>query len=104
MNFHFVCEGSFAARLDRRWGVSGRSDHAHLAWMDRPSGIAGHGARQRSATAAGPPSLPGTLELWGGLECTMNRVGDVYFQQMVRNGHLERASDIDRFAELGIAA
>jgi dTDP-4-dehydrorhamnose reductase len=44
------------------------------------------------------------LELWGGVECTMNRVGNVYFQQMRRSGHLDRPSDIDRFADLGITA
>src|SRR3954467_7656353 len=44
------------------------------------------------------------LEMWGGVECTVNRVGDTYFQQMVRNGHAGRASDIERFAELGLQA
>lgn len=42
------------------------------------------------------------LELWGGLECTVNRVGDYYFSQLDRNKHLTRISDLDRFAELGI--
>src|SRR4051812_15176695 len=44
------------------------------------------------------------LELWAGLECTINRVGDQYFNQMERNGHLERDDDIARFASLGIKA
>jgi dTDP-4-dehydrorhamnose reductase len=42
------------------------------------------------------------LELWGGLECTVNRVGDQYFSQLDRNGHASRADDIARFAWLGI--
>jgi dTDP-4-dehydrorhamnose reductase len=44
------------------------------------------------------------LELWGGLECTVNRVRDEYFSQMDRNGHASRADDIARFAGLGIRA
>ena len=44
------------------------------------------------------------LELWGGLECTVNRVQDTYFSQLDRNGHGERACDIERFAGLGIRA
>ena len=45
-----------------------------------------------------------TLELWGGVECTVNRVGDVYFDQLERSGHTTRTDDLDRFAELGIRA
>jgi dTDP-4-dehydrorhamnose reductase len=44
------------------------------------------------------------LELWGGLECTVNRVRDDYFNQLDRNGHADRADDIDRFAATGIKA
>ncbi len=44
------------------------------------------------------------LELWGGLECTVNRVGDVFFDQMERNGHATRVSDLGLFASLGIRA
>jgi dTDP-4-dehydrorhamnose reductase len=44
------------------------------------------------------------LELWGGLECTTNRVQDTYFHQLDRNGHAERPDDIARFAGLGIRA
>ncbi len=42
------------------------------------------------------------LELWGGVECTINRVGEQYFSQLVRNGHRARLDDLDRFAELGL--
>ena len=44
------------------------------------------------------------LELWGGLECTVNRVRDEYFSQLDRNGHAGRACDIGRFASTGIKA
>jgi dTDP-4-dehydrorhamnose reductase len=44
------------------------------------------------------------LELWGGHECTVNRVGDAYRDQTVRSGHQERLDDLDRFASLGVKA
>lgn len=44
------------------------------------------------------------LELWGGHECTVNRVGDAYSDQTVLSGHQSRGDDIDRFAELGLTA
>ena len=42
------------------------------------------------------------LELWGGVECTINRVGDRFFDQMARSGHLRRPKDLELFASLGI--
>jgi dTDP-4-dehydrorhamnose reductase len=42
------------------------------------------------------------LELWAGIECTVNRVGDCYFDQLERNGHSARISDLDLIAELGV--
>ena len=44
------------------------------------------------------------LELWGGVECTINRVKDLYKDQMVLSGHAERIEDLDLFAGLGITA
>ena len=44
------------------------------------------------------------LEVWGGPECTVNRVGDQYFDQIVRTGHDDRPDDLDLFAELGLKA
>jgi dTDP-4-dehydrorhamnose reductase len=44
------------------------------------------------------------LNLWGGLECTLNRVANDYFNQMDRNGHDSRLCDLERFAALGISA
>jgi dTDP-4-dehydrorhamnose reductase len=42
------------------------------------------------------------LELWGGIECTVNRVGNVRFDQLERSGHDSRLSDLNQFAALGI--
>lgn len=51
------------------------------------------------------PDAPRTPpELWGGVECTVNRVGDAWFDQMDRNGHARRPEDLDAFAGLGLAA
>ena len=44
------------------------------------------------------------LELWGGIECTVNRIGDEFFDQVRRSGHHDRAEDLDRFAALGLTA
>ncbi|MDB4870439.1 MAG: dTDP-4-dehydrorhamnose reductase [Gemmatimonadales bacterium] len=45
-------------------------------------------------------SLP--LQIWGGIECTVNRVGDRYLDQIALGGRADRIDDIGRFAELGI--
>jgi dTDP-4-dehydrorhamnose reductase len=45
-----------------------------------------------------------TLEVWGGVECTVNRVGDRWFDQLSRSGHDRRSDDLERFAALGIRA
>lgn len=42
--------------------------------------------------------------LWAGVECTINRVGDRFHDQLVCNGHHERVSDLDLFAGLGVRA
>lgn len=46
------------------------------------------------------PGAP--LELWAGVECTVNRVGDEYFDQLERSGHAHRLTDLYLFAALGI--
>src|SRR5215207_1436614 len=60
----------------------------------------------RAAPARTPSSLASTprrsLELWGGVECTVNRVGDRYFDQVERTGHASRDSDLDLIAGLGV--
>ncbi|MDQ6764904.1 MAG: sugar nucleotide-binding protein [Verrucomicrobiota bacterium] len=40
--------------------------------------------------------------MWGGVECTINRVGDTFHSQLQRSGHRLRLGDLDRIAELGI--
>ena len=43
------------------------------------------------------------VELWGGIECTLNRVEDTYFDQLTKSGHLIRfKQDLAAFAELGL--
>lgn len=44
------------------------------------------------------------LKLWGGHECSLNRVQDYFADQTIRSGHIDRMEDLDRFAELGISA
>lgn len=52
-----------------------------------------------------PHSLPpAPLALWGGAECTINRVGDCFFDQLVIAGHADRDGDLARFASLGLSA
>jgi dTDP-4-dehydrorhamnose reductase len=42
------------------------------------------------------------LELWAGLECTLNRVGDRYLDQLEWSGHRDRLDDLELIASLGI--
>jgi dTDP-4-dehydrorhamnose reductase len=42
------------------------------------------------------------LELWAGVECTVNRVRDSFFDQLEMNGHARRREDLDLFASLGV--
>lgn len=44
------------------------------------------------------------LELWGGAECTVNRVEDRFRDQTTETGHHDRLDDLDRVAELGVRA
>ena len=67
-----------------------------------PSGNAGEASSTtRGSTTRGEES---PLEMWGGVECTINRVGDQYFNQLARTSHWARLDDMDRFAELGVRA
>ena len=50
----------------------------------------------------GPTSADGPLALWGGVECTVNRVGGRFFDQVERTGHGCRDDDLDRIAALGL--
>jgi dTDP-4-dehydrorhamnose reductase len=42
------------------------------------------------------------IDIWAGMECTVNRVHDRYFDQLEATGHAAREDDLDRFAALGI--
>lgn len=44
------------------------------------------------------------MELWGGIECSINRTGDEYHDQLDLSGHYSRPDDAERFASLGIKA
>jgi dTDP-4-dehydrorhamnose reductase len=59
---------------------------------------------QQQSTEPQTERATSDLQLWAGVECTVNRVGDRYFGQLERSGHDRRISDLDRFAELGIKA
>ncbi|HEY0896017.1 MAG TPA: family 1 glycosylhydrolase, partial [Sphingobacteriaceae bacterium] len=48
------------------------------------------------------PVKNSTIEIWGGIECTINRVNDQYLDQLEYAGHYTRESDIDQIASLGI--
>ena len=43
-------------------------------------------------------------QIWGGIECTINRVKDSYCDQLQQAGHYQRPGDIAEFARLGITA
>jgi dTDP-4-dehydrorhamnose reductase len=43
-------------------------------------------------------------EIWGGIECTINRIGNTFRDQLHYCGHYTRCGDIERIAELGISA
>jgi dTDP-4-dehydrorhamnose reductase len=42
------------------------------------------------------------MEIWGGLECTINRVGDDYFDQLLYSGYYDRSDDLRHICDLGI--
>lgn len=51
------------------------------------------------STQGQPSHLPA---LWGGIECTINRVEDAYFDQLAYAQHYKRKDDIAHIAALGI--
>ncbi len=42
------------------------------------------------------------LELWGGHECTVNRIGERFADQSIRARHRDRPADFSLFASLGV--
>jgi len=47
-------------------------------------------------------SVSPPLEVWAGVECTVNRLGDGYYDQLERSGHAARLTDLDLLASLGV--
>lgn len=43
-------------------------------------------------------------EVWAGVECTVNRVGNNYSDQIKRSAHEIRTKDLERLADLGVSA
>lgn len=43
-----------------------------------------------------------SIDIWGGIECTINRVNNEYFDQCEYSGHYKRDNDIDLIGSLGI--
>jgi dTDP-4-dehydrorhamnose reductase len=41
-------------------------------------------------------------EIWGGIECTINRVNNRFFDQLKYSQHYSRETDIELLADLGI--
>lgn len=41
-------------------------------------------------------------QVWAGVECTVNRVGENYSDQLERSGHALRSRDLERLAGLGV--
>jgi dTDP-4-dehydrorhamnose reductase len=42
------------------------------------------------------------IEIWGGIECSINRIGDSFFDQLAFAGHYEREDDLEQLASTGI--
>ena len=90
------------------------SDHAFIA--GRNAALAVKEARQTAAAAeqekgaSCPPTLamrvPVTfmsgVAIWGGVECSVNRIGDRWHDQLELSGHDRRLEDLDLIASLGI--
>ncbi len=43
------------------------------------------------------------IDVWGGIECTLNRVGSSYIDQLEMSGHYTRRDDLERIAGLGVS-
>jgi dTDP-4-dehydrorhamnose reductase len=52
--------------------------------------------------STGTNSKQFTPEIWGGLECTINRVADEFRDQLRYTGHYTRPGDLEKIMELGI--
>src|SRR4051812_4377195 len=86
------------------WGGLGRTSTTTWTrwWRRRWRWRAGSPRGGRPSMTDGSSQPP--LELWGGVECTRNRVGDRTFDQLDRSGHAARPSDLDLIASTGVRA
>ncbi|MGI4955127.1 MAG: family 1 glycosylhydrolase [Janthinobacterium lividum] len=50
----------------------------------------------------GAAAQQASLQLWGGVECSVVRIGDTWRDQVRETGHHDRLDDLDRIAALGI--
>ncbi|HEX8294247.1 MAG TPA: family 1 glycosylhydrolase, partial [Pyrinomonadaceae bacterium] len=50
------------------------------------------------------PHAASKPELWAGVECTVNRVGERYHDQLERGGHARRVEDLELLSWLGVRA
>jgi dTDP-4-dehydrorhamnose reductase len=50
------------------------------------------------------PHAASKPELWAGVECTVNRVGDGFHDQLERSGHARRVEDLELLSWLGVRA
>lgn len=46
--------------------------------------------------------LSAGIELWGGIECSINRINDTYNDQLLLSGHYTRDGDIEKISGTGI--
>ena len=62
-----------------------------------------HGWQDSPGVKLPPPDMKtAAIDIWGGVECTLNRVADSWHDQIERSGHARRESDLDLIAALGI--
>lgn len=57
---------------------------------------------KQAGVVPGQPASECVIPVWGGVECTLNRVGETYFDQAELSGHARRLEDLQAIAALGI--
>ncbi len=57
---------------------------------------------QDARAFAGADADADGLQVWGGLECTIVRIGDEFRNQLDETGHVQRLGDLESIAALGI--
>jgi dTDP-4-dehydrorhamnose reductase len=81
------------------------SPHLH-GDVTRLAAASGPGVPSLCAGPASEPPRPEAarsgIALWGGVECSIVRIGNVWRDQLHETGHHDRDDDLDRIAALGI--